>query len=150
MTTAERPIAWVPADHLLPLAGGAEGGALRATTGSFVAQSGMVAVYADTGDPVDPQPPFPEWDPPPATMSPPSIDWLEPASIAVDTETKVTIHGSNFSRPVVVHVDEAVFPAVLVNGSTVTFMAVASAAGVQDIAVESASVTSNSVQLQVI
>jgi hypothetical protein len=149
MTTAERPIVWVSADHLLPVAPGGDGGALRATTGQFVAQSGMVAVYADTGDAVDPQPPFPEWAPPPVTMPPPSIDRLDPATIAVDTETKVTIHGSNFSRPVVVHVDEAVFPAVLVNGSTVTFMALASAAGTQDIAVESASVTSNSVQLQV-
>lgn len=149
MSTAERPIVWIPADHVLPLVSGDEGGALRATTGQFVAQSGMVAVYADTGDPVDPQPSFPEWDPAPITMPPPTIDWLDPATIAVDTETKVTIHGSNFSRPVVVHVDEAVFPAALVNGSTVTFMALASAAGTQDIAVESASVTSNSVQLQV-
>lgn len=113
---------------------------------------GKVAVNAIDGGVLNPQPDYPEWNPPepPPLPDGATITGLDPSSVVVDTPTTVTITGTNFAPGMQVLVDGQSFPsATFVDSAHATFTAQASSAGHQDVRVVVAGQVSEAASLTV-
>ena len=89
--------------------------------------------------------PVPETDP----TDPPTITALAPTTIMVDAETEVTVTGTNFGSDYKVWQDEQQMATTFVSSTSLTFLALASSAGIIDVTVHGGAGVSNGLQITV-